>query len=114
MARFLVVMNLHDTSPRRLEITIPAVKSALENNSDKGIELAFRSAHGDMFGYCIMSEKPAAHILRAIGTVTYHDGYLKNAPVIDGRDSLMIFEIGGDIAARGFTRLETWLQRHNG
>lgn len=104
MARFLVVLSLHDSSMKRLEVTIPALKSVLQSNSDKSIEAAFRSTNGDTIGYCLISDKTASHILWAIGT----------ASIVDGRDNVVVFEIGADTSARGFTRLDTWLKRHKG
>lgn len=112
MSQFLVIFNLKNAKPPRLITMIPQLESLLKGLSKQPIEIAFRSATADIYGYGLVSEMNASQLKAAIespGRSRFSD----KEPVLEGDDRLMILELGKDFhAGEGFTRFGTWLQRH--
>ncbi len=114
--RYLVIVELSDTAIERLQILVPRLQNILARLSTEPPQQAFRSVSADMFGYFIRSTLVAGQISARIespGKQGPRHGPPIEQPVLLGKDSLFIIEIGEDFSAgRGFTRAGAWLQHH--
>ena len=117
--RYLVILSLKSTEPARLQTLVPTLKEVLSNVSTEPIEQVFRSVKADVFGFFIRSRLVAGQIVAAIESpgkdqwLRDHDRIPDIAPFLQSGDGLMVVEIGEDFKATvGFTRAQTWLQRH--
>lgn len=117
--RYLVILSLKSTEPARLQTLVPTLKEVLSNVSTEPIEQVFRSVTADVFGFFIRSRLVAGQIVAAIESpgedqwLRDHDRIPNIAPFLQSGDGLMVVEIGEDFKATvGFTRAQTWLQRH--
>jgi hypothetical protein len=112
--RYIVVLQLKDASPSRLRNLVPGLLSIFTRLSDgHPAEQVFRSATGDIFGYVISSKLNAPQIRAAIESPGRSDFGAQEDVVLEGGDATFVLEIGKDFAAGpGFTRVGTWLQRH--
>jgi len=109
--KYLVIIQLHDTKTSRLASLVPSLQNGLARISEVAPELALRSTTADYFGYFIKTKLRPAQIeanLKSPGPKFSSEGM-----ILDGRDSVLIIEIGQSFSARdGFSRALTWLQRH--
>jgi hypothetical protein len=116
MARFLVVIGLHNYTLPRVQKAVPEIKGLLEKLSKEAPELAFRAVDNSVFAFCIISDKTASHLQAIIEAPNRAASYeIKTLPVLEGDDTLLVLEIGEQAAAgKGFSRFVTWLQHHKG
>lgn len=117
--RYLVIINLKSAEPARLQTIVPPLKIVLSSVSTEPIEQVFRSVTADVFGFFIRSRLVAGQIVAAIespGKKSWQrddDRIPDIAPFLQSGDGLMVVEMGEDFKATvGFTRAQTWLQRH--
>ena len=117
--RYLVILNLKSTEPTRLQTLVPSLKEVLSNVSTEPIEQVFLSVTADVFGFFVRSRLVAGQIVAAIQSPgknlwqQHNDRIPDIAPFLQSGDGLMVLEIGEDFRATvGFTRAQTWLQRH--
>ncbi len=104
--RYQVIVKLDSSDLKRVSNLVPRLNSELSRIAQGPIELVFRSATADLFGYFVCSTLSASKILATMQTPA-------RDPFLDGKDSLFVFEVGDDFsAAAGFSRSATWLQRH--
>ena len=113
--RFCIVFHLGNASPERLRIIVPKLKLALDRLSFTSAEQAFRSTNADLFGFLIESKLAPIQIKAAFdspGSDGPVDPKKPPEPLLEGKDALLIMEVGTDcLAAAGFTRVGAWLQR---
>jgi hypothetical protein len=62
MARFLIVIGLHNYTLSRIQKAVPEIKGLLEKLSKEAPELAFRAVDNRVFAFCIISDKRASHL----------------------------------------------------
>jgi len=112
--RFLVVIQLKDTKPARLQWLVPSLQDVLTRISIAPYELAFRAITADLFGYVITSKRSAPQIAATIespGSRSIFAEFIE--PFLAGDDHVLVVELGHEFSAgAGFTRLGTGLQRH--
>lgn len=111
--RYLLIFQLADSTPQRLQIAIPRIQGAIKRLSAAGTEQLFRSAAGDVFGYLIRAraDMNASQIGAALESPGPTFGTTIE-PILDGRDRVTVIEIGADYAGRGIGRAASWLQHH--
>ena len=94
---------------------IAKLKLALDRLSFTSAEQAFRSTHADLFGFLIESKLAPNQIKAAFdspGADATGDPKKPAEPLLEGKDALLILEVGTDcLATAGFTRVGAWLQR---
>lgn len=109
--RYLVLVQMGESSPQRLQMVVPRLQETLQRISTAGTEQLFRSITADYFGYLIRSKMNAHQIAAAIESPSPTIGRIVE-PILDGKDRLSVHELGQDHASRWTTRALTWLQRH--
>jgi hypothetical protein len=112
--RFLVIVQLKDSNPRRLQKIVPLLQAALARIASAPVESAFRSLGADSFGYFFKTVLRPGQILERItapgGRKPYEGG---QPPILDGGDGVFVLELGTVWNATDeFSRARTWLQRH--
>lgn len=101
--RYCVLFQLNPaTNLHGLKATVPGVIDLVRRWSAGEMEQLCRSNDGQLFGYLLRSKKPPAMMRAEFDAASF----TSNA------DSMMIFDVGDDFAALGFSRALTWLQRH--
>lgn len=113
--QFLVVVQLGNTSPERLQEVVPEVRLVLERLSSEPLEMAFRAVSADIFGFLVRATKVArqieAALLRPSGIP--RGGGFEPPSGLDNKDHVFVLELGPDCASsQGFSRALTWMQRH--
>lgn len=106
LRRYLAVFSLGDACRDRLAAIMPSIQRILTAAADGKIELAFRSARGDEFGFYLRSRLHPQQIMARLQSPA------REAPFLDNNDSLLVLEIGKDFSAFGRSRAWTWLQRN--
>jgi hypothetical protein len=111
--RYLVIIQLKDSTPRRLQKIIPALQVALARAASAPVESAFRSLGADSFGYFVKTTLRAAQIVEKIVAPGGHRAFQGEPPILDGGDAVFALEIGKEWGGTDeFSRAKTWLQRH--
>ena len=110
--RYLVVLQLGNAQPERLAEVVQGTQSVLEQISTEPVELAFRSATADIFGYLLRTKFHAGQINGRLESPSKY-AFRGQQPFLDNKDAVLVVEVGEDFRAGvGFTRVGTWLQHH--
>ncbi len=113
--RYLVIVSLSNTTPLRLQNLVPQLQDLLRGLSTEPIEQVFRSVNADVFGYLLRSKLVAGQVRAAIETPQRDSSTTAPIvePVLEGGDNVLVVEVGKDFSgSQGFSRQQTWLQRH--
>jgi hypothetical protein len=111
LRRYLIILQLGQTSPERLQQLAPRLQKVLSKYSSQPVEPAFRCITADTFGYLIRSSADARIICSGIkspdpGSPGGVQRFLKDS------DQLLIVEIGEDsVVGNGFGAVEAWLKQ---
>ena len=101
--RYCAIVQLSKGSDMaRVAESVPWIVSLIDRWSKKEMEQLCRSNDGQLFGFVFKTTKPVEMLRSEFETC----GGTNN------QDSIIIFEVGTDLASVGFTRAGTWLQRH--
>lgn len=114
--RFLIVMDLENSTASRLQETVPRFLKLLEEISvEAPVQQAFHSTARDIFGYVIRSKMNAAQIHASIETPQRKSHFVSGfvEPFLFHNDNVLVLEIGDDFYfSGGMSRLGAWLQHH--
>lgn len=109
--RFLVHIRLGKDVPtkERLIQTAPKIQAILREISNDEFKLAWTSADGGSFGYFLKTSLDATGISKRLISLGRYDQ--RDNP-LHSDDSMIIIELGKDLAGCGFSQGWTWLQHH--
>lgn len=112
--QYAVILSINPSTPDRLQHLVPELMKVLQHVSTEVVEPLFRSVGADHFGFLIRSKMKPGHISAIIESPSY--GFPTKTiaePFLAAQDGFVILELGKDYhSPRGFTRAQTWLQRH--
>jgi hypothetical protein len=103
--RYLIVLTLADSSPKRLQTLVLDLQAVLKDASTSS-ELAFHSITRDVFGYFAASTLSARELKIKIESPD------RRRPFLNNSDAVLIVELGQHFDASGGSRAWTWLQHH--
>jgi len=113
--QFLIIVQLGNTEPARLQEVVPEVKLILEKLSSEPLEIAFRAISADIFGFLVRTTRAARQLEAALlrpSNFPRASGF-EPPSGLDNKDHVFVLELGPDCSSsQGFSRALTWIQRH--
>ena len=109
MNKYIVIIRLGEALPTRERVieAAPKIRSEIESISKKDCQLAFTTPDGSTFGYLLQASVSAGVInARLCGRGSNDDG----PSILRSDDSILVVEVGDDLAGTGFSRAWSWLQ----
>lgn len=114
--KYLIHIRLGECDNNRIREAVPLFIDKIKQLSKGEYILAYSSEDAKTFGVVASIAKPAVVIRAAIdGTGSssnpdHHDRRFNT--MFRGGDKVFVLELGSDISSAGFSKPETWLQRH--
>lgn len=111
--RYLVIVQLGQATVSHVSNLVPSLQAELGAMSKEPVELAFRSATADLFGFFVDTDLAPQQIRARIESPGGVSSLTSKMPILEGNDALLIIQLGAEAdSTKGFTRALTWLQRH--
>ena len=109
MKKYIVIIRLGEAVPSKERVmeAVPKIKAEIEGISKKDCQLAFTTPDGSTFGFLLKTSIPAGVIHARLCGDTTKD---RRPSILRNEDSILVVEVGDDLAGMGFSRAWTWLQ----